>query len=339
MFALANETTTKVFQVLDETAIILQNALEMSYLEAVYETSENLFQNEVLQQDELTEEQVANLAEKYHSLNLEDYSSEEIRKGFQLALLKGMKHGIQMNHQMTPDSIGFILAYLVEKALEGQKQIALLDPAVGTGNLLTTVINQLKLRGGAEIKATGIEVDDLLISLAFVGSDLEKVDMTLLHQDGLANLLVDPVDAVVSDLPVGYYPNDERAEAFELRQESGHSFAHFLFIEQGLRYTRPGGYLFFIVPENMFATDDFAKLDRFIKKHGFLEGIIKLPESLFQTENARKSILILQKAGEGVRAPKEVLLANLTSLSDPRSTAPILAQIEKWFQENKQEGN
>lgn len=270
MFALANETTTKVFQVLDETAIILQNALEMSYLEAVYETSENLFQNEVLQQDELTEEQVANLAEKYHSLNLEDYSSEEIRKGFQLALLKGMKHGIQMNHQMTPDSIGFILAYLVEKALEGQKQIALLDPAVGTGNLLTTVINQLKLRGGAEIKATGIEVDDLLISLAFVGSDLEKVDMTLLHQDGLANLLVDPVDAVVSDLPVGYYPNDERAEAFELRQESGHSFAHFLFIEQGLRYTRPGGYLFFIVPENMFATDDFAKLDRFIKKTWFL---------------------------------------------------------------------
>ncbi|EUJ33287.1 adenine-specific methyltransferase [Listeria floridensis FSL S10-1187] len=338
---MTNETTPKVFQVLDETAIILQNVLEMSYLEAVYETSENLFQNDVLQKDELTAEQVKKLEEKYQMIQLEDFSSEEIRKSFQLALLKGMKHGIQVNHQMTPDSIGFILAYLVEKAVEGKKQISVLDPAVGTGNLLTTLVNQLKLHSGdkIEVAATGVEVDDLLISLALVGSDLERVEMTLLHQDGLANLLVDPVDVVISDLPVGYYPDDNRAEDYELRREDGHSYAHFLFIEQGMRYTKPGGYLFFIVPENMFGTEDFAKLDRYIKKYGFLEGIIKLPESLFQSEKARKSILILQKNGEGVKAPKEVLLANLTSLTDPHTTAPILAQIEKWFQENKQEGN
>lgn len=34
--------------------------------------------------------------------------------------------------------------------------------------------------------------------------------MTLLHQDGLANLLVDPVDVVISDLPVGYYPDERK---------------------------------------------------------------------------------------------------------------------------------
>lgn len=46
---LANEATQELFQVLDNTAIILQNELEISYLEAVYETGENLFQKEVLQ--------------------------------------------------------------------------------------------------------------------------------------------------------------------------------------------------------------------------------------------------------------------------------------------------
>lgn len=339
MLFLANTATPEIFQVLDETAIILQNALEMSYLEAVYETSENLFQHEVLQKDELSSEQVEKLMAQYEKIQLDDFAPEEIRKSFQLALLKGMKHGIQMNHQMTPDSIGFILTYLVEKAMKSKEQIAVLDPAVGTANLLTTMMNQLHLNDKVAVTATGVEVDDLLISLALVSADLQGISINLLHQDGLSNLLVDPVDVVISDLPIGYYPNDARAADFELHRAEGHSFAHYLFIEQGMRYTKPGGYLFFLVPDAMFQTSDFAKLDRFVKKHGYMQGIIKLPDSLFKSEEARKSILMLQKGGENVRPPKEVLLANLSSLSDSRVTAPILAQIEDWFRENKREGN
>ncbi|WP_088840403.1 class I SAM-dependent methyltransferase [Listeria sp. ILCC797] len=336
---MGNTATPEIFQVLDETAIILQNALEMSYLEAVYETSENLFQHEVLQKDELSDEQVKKLMAQYDTIQLADFAAEDIRKSFQLALLKGMKHGIQMNHQMTPDSIGFILTYLVEKAMKSREQITVLDPAVGTANLLTTMMNQLTLKDNVSVAATGVEVDDLLISLALVSADLQGVPVNLIHQDGLSNLLVDPVDVVISDLPIGYYPNDTRAEDFELHRTDGHSFSHYLFIEQGMRYTKPGGYLFFLVPDAMFSTADFAKLDRFVKKYGYMQGIIKLPDSLFKSEEARKSILMLQKDGDNVRKPKEVLLANLSSLSDPRITAPILAQIEDWFRENKREGN
>ncbi|WP_163653362.1 class I SAM-dependent methyltransferase [Listeria sp. PSOL-1] len=336
---MTNGETSELFQVLDETAIVLQNELEISYLEAVYETSENLFQNEILQKEELPTEKVNKLSLAYQKINLEHFAAEDIRKGLQLAFLKGMKQGIQTNHQMTPDSIGFIIAYLVEKSLAGKKQISLLDPACGTGNLLTTVIGQLRLDGQKEIMATGVEVDELLISLALVSSDLQKLPTSLLHQDGLSNLFVDPVDVVFSDLPIGYYPDDKRASAFELKRHDGHSFAHFLFIEQGLRYTKPGGYLFFLVPDALFSTGDFAELERVIKKHGYVEGIVKLPETLFKSEKARKSILILQKKAELLKPPQEVLLANLSSLSDPKITAPILAQIENWFKLKNQEGN
>ncbi|WP_239254943.1 class I SAM-dependent methyltransferase [Listeria ilorinensis] len=332
-------TPEKLFQVLDDTAIILQNALEMSYLEAVYETSENLFQQEVLQTEELSEKEAAKLAEHYREIDLKEYAPEEIRKSFQLALLKGMKHGIQTNHQMTPDSIGFIIAYLVEKVMRKEKKIALLDPACGTANLLSTIVNQLKMDGKKEVHATGVEVDDLLISLALVGSDLQGLETTFLHQDGLANLLVDPVDVVASDLPVGYYPDDVRAADFEAAHEEGHSFAHFLLIEQGLRYTKPGGYLFFLVPDRMFETADFAKLDRVIKKYGHTLGILKLPDTLFKTEQARKNILILQRKGADIKAPKEVLLANIPSLTNPHELAPILKQIDSWFEDNTHEGN
>ncbi|EHC6546908.1 class I SAM-dependent methyltransferase, partial [Listeria monocytogenes] len=90
---MANEATQELFQVLDNTAIILQNELEISYLEAVYETGENLFQKEVLQKEELSSEKQLKLQASYESIELENFSNEEIRKGLQLALLKGMKHG------------------------------------------------------------------------------------------------------------------------------------------------------------------------------------------------------------------------------------------------------
>ncbi|HEL9605576.1 TPA: class I SAM-dependent methyltransferase, partial [Listeria monocytogenes] len=89
---MANEATQELFQVLDNTAIILQNELEISYLEAVYETGENLFQKEVLQKEELSSEKQLKLQASYESIELENFSNEEIRKGLQLALLKGMKH-------------------------------------------------------------------------------------------------------------------------------------------------------------------------------------------------------------------------------------------------------
>ncbi|EAG7318945.1 class I SAM-dependent methyltransferase, partial [Listeria monocytogenes] len=78
---MANEATQELFQVLDNTAIILQNELEISYLEAVYETGENLFQKEVLQKEELSSEKQLKLQESYESIELENFSNEEIRKG------------------------------------------------------------------------------------------------------------------------------------------------------------------------------------------------------------------------------------------------------------------
>ncbi len=40
------------------------------------------------------------------------------------------------------------------------------------------------------------------------------------------------MDAVVCDLPVGYYPNEEVALDYELCAAEGMSYAHHLFIEQ-----------------------------------------------------------------------------------------------------------
>ena len=96
------------------------------------------------------------------------------------------------------------------------------------------------------IRAFGVDVDDLLIKLAYVGANLQQQPTEFFNQDALEPLFIDPVDLIVCDLPIGYYPNDVQAAEYELSSSKGHSYAHHLFIEQSIKHTIPGGYLFFL---------------------------------------------------------------------------------------------
>ena len=61
-----------LFNVLDETALILQEELSCTYLEAIAESGENLFHGNILQ-DELTELTQKRLQKKYAEADLEKY--------------------------------------------------------------------------------------------------------------------------------------------------------------------------------------------------------------------------------------------------------------------------
>jgi site-specific DNA-methyltransferase (adenine-specific) len=319
----------QLFTIFNETALVLQEELYCTYLEALAETGENIFQGSILQ-EELSEITVKRLKKQYEEIHLEKYTNEEIRKAYQLVILKGMKENVQPNHQMTPDSVGMLVGYLVQKFMK-QSAYRLLDPAVGTGNLLTTVLNQLHKK----VDSIGVDIDDLLIKLAYVNANLQEHPIQLYNQDSLEPLFIDPVDAVISDLPVGYYPNDVRASDFQLKASDGHSFAHHLFIEQSVRHTCQGGYLFFIIPNGLFESDQASQLREYFKENVIIQGLLQFPTSMFKNKNAAKSILVLQKKGENVQPPKQALLVDLPSLSNAVEVDKILKKIEKWFQENK----
>lgn len=322
----------KLFTAFNETADILKEELSCTYLEALAETGENLFQENILQ-EEISEISKKRLEKTYKDIKLDEFSKEQIRKGFQLAILKGMQEHVQPNHQMTPDSVGIFIGYLVNKFVV-KKHYRLLDPAIGTGNLLSTVLNQ---QPDQSVDSVGVEIDDLLIRLAYVNANLQKHSVELFNQDSLEPLFVDPADVVICDLPIGFYPNDLRAEEFEMKAAEGHTYSHHLFIEQSTKHVKEGGYLFFIIPNGLFESEQATLLHEFIKKHLIVQGVLQLPESLFKNKQAAKSILILQKNGPDVKAPKQALLAELPKLSDGAAVNRILNKIDVWFQENKLE--
>lgn len=320
----------ELFTVFNETALIIQEELLCTYLEALAETGENIFQETILQ-EELSELTVKRIKKSYESIHIGNYSKEDIRKSFQLSILKGMKEIVQPNHQMTPDAVGMLVGYLVDKFVQ-EKTIRLLDPAVGTGNLLTTVINQQKNKS---VEAIGIDIDDILIKLSYVNANLQQHPIQLFNQDSLEQLFINEVDVVIGDLPVGYYPNDVRAADYEVKADKEHTYAHHLFIEQSMRHIKSGGYLFFIIPNGLFESEQASKLHEFIMKYANIQGVLQLPLSLFKNEQAAKSIFILQKKGEGVKQPKQVLLVNMPSLSKTTEVEKILRKIDVWYKENK----
>ncbi|PEV47964.1 SAM-dependent methyltransferase [Bacillus thuringiensis] len=327
-----SQTVETLFSIFDSSAVVLRKELDVTYLEALVETGDNLFEGAILQ-EELSESAIERLNREYSTFNEETYKGEEIRKAFQLAILKGMKEGVQANHEMTPDAVGMFMSYLFHKFMQGQNEITVLDPAIGTGNLMTTVFNSAK--EGLTMSGFGVEVDEVLIKLALVNANLQKHAIEFFHQDGLAPLYIDPVDAVVSDLPIGYYPNEIGASEYKLKADEGMSYAHHLFIEQSVKHTKEGGYLFFLVPNFIFESEQAPKLHAFIKETCFIQGLLQLPVSMFKNEKNAKSIFVLQKKGANVTMPKQALLVELPKFSNMKAMENIMDQLNTWFATHK----
>src|SRR5699024_12309662 len=82
----------------------------------------------------------------------------------------------------------------------------------------------------------------------------------------------------LADLPVGYYPDDEQARKYELKASEGHSYAHYLLIEQSLHYTKPSGFLIMLIPETLFSDEKSTALHTFFHKYAHIIGLIQLDE-------------------------------------------------------------
>ncbi|SEQ10436.1 site-specific DNA-methyltransferase (adenine-specific) [Virgibacillus subterraneus] len=317
-----------LFEKIDNATETVQQHVNETYLDSLAMTLEVFFHEYVSEEtDDVLKHKLQTIIK---DIDIPEYQTEEVRKAVQLAILKGMKGTTQQQHLMTPETVALFVGYLAEKVTNGKEKLRVFDPASGTGNLLTTVLGHLE--NTEETFAS--EVDPTLIKLAVLNANLQKKEVEFFHQDSLTPFLMDPVDLIVADLPVGYYPDDVRANDFELKADEGHSYSHHLFIEQSMNYTKEGGYSIFVIPDFLFDSDQSDKLHAYIQEYAHIIGVLRLPESMFKSEKNIKSILILQKKGKGTTAPKQPLLVKLPSFKDTTAMNDILGQMNTWFSAN-----
>lgn len=315
-------TVSELFSVYDQAALFIKKNKQTDYLTGLCDAAEGLAQD-VIHDDELTDK-LKPLYDRYYSQTM---TSEDVRRALQLAILKGMKASPQPNHELTPDTLVLLMGHMIAM-LEGKKPFSILDPAVGAANLLTGIMNQSETD---DINAFGIDADPLLIRLAAANANLQQKEIQLFHQDGLKPILIDPVDVVVCDVPVGIYPDQDSAEAYALKEVAEKPLTHFLFMEQGLRKLKPEGYFLSLVPNHLFSNDRNHVFHDFLQKNATILALIQLPASLFAKADQAKSILLMQKKSGSAALAKQALLGEMPDFSNEVKMRKFMQQLDHWF--------
>lgn len=335
MVSLSDRPVKKLFELLDESTAILKGDLNTSYLDALAENLGNIIDHKhvKVENERPTKATIQKLEALYQSIDLTAYDRTSKRQALQLIALKGMQQDhVEPNKRLTPDAIGYIVAYLAQELGTFSDENQVLDLSVGSGNLLLTVIDQLQKNLEINFKGFGVDNDSLLLDLAAVFSQWLQLDLELFHQDAVMPLLVHDVDLVVADLPVGFYPVDTQTKGYQTRAQQGHSYVHHLLIEQSIRSLKPAGLGLFVVPTTIFQSEESKTLTEWFTKTAYFQGLLNLPAKMFTDASAQKSILILQKHGEKAQQVAQILLGELPDFNDRSALAKFVAQLKEWEQ-------
>ena len=306
------EKVAQAFELVVANVEALMAQLDTDFYDAFVEQNAAFLDADLLTESSVITEN----NEKLRQLNL---SKAEWQKMFQFVLLKGSQVApLQANHAMTPEAIGVLFNFIIEH-LNKNPELRLIEFGSGTGNLAETMLINLQKK----VNYVGFEVDDLLLDLSASMSEIIGSEAEFMQLDAVQQRVLEPADVIVSDLPIGFYPDDMTARTFEVAAESGHTFAHHLMIEQAFRYLKDGAFAIFLAPEDLLTSSQGPLLKNFISAHGSVMAVITLPKSLFNAD--AKAIYVLKKGA----AAHATFVHPLASLTDRESLAAFMSEFTK----------
>lgn len=313
------EKIEKAYGYLLENTQTIQNDLQTNFYDALVEQNAIYLDG----QTELTLVKENN--QRLRDLNL---NKEEWRRSFQYLLMKAAQtEPLQANHQFTPDGIGFLLVFLVDQ-LASSDQVDVLEMGSGTGNLAQTLMNNCQ----RSLDYLGLEIDDLLIDLAASMAEVMKADVNFAQGDAVRPQVLKESDVIISDLPVGYYPDDAIASRYQVASPQGHTYAHHLLIEQSLKYLKPSGVAIFLAPNDLLTSEQSPLLKKWMQDHAQVLAMVTLPENLFRSANLAKTIFVLRKQEEAVIQP---FVYPLTDLQDQEDLMKFRESFQNWNKESE----
>lgn len=312
------EKIETAYELILENIQLIENELKTHIYDALIE------QNSFYLGAEGASEEVAANNEKLRQLAL---TKEEWRRAFQFIFIKaGQTEQLQANHQFTPDAIGFILLFLIENLTDSDK-IDLLEIGSGTGNLAQTFLNN----SSKELNYLGIEVDDLLIDLSASIAEVMDSDARFIQEDAVRPQILQESDVIISDLPVGFYPNDDIAKRYKVASSDEHTYAHHLLMEQSLKYLKKDGIAVFLAPVSLLTSKQSDLLKEWLKDYADIIAVITLPESIFGNAANAKSIFVLKKQAE--QTP-ETFVYPLSDLQSRETLTDFIGKFQKWKVDN-----
>lgn len=296
------ENIEKLYDVIDQSAVILYDKYKISYLKGIVKTCENIHANSADFSDEEINEE---LEELLNSIKDIDFKKEEVRKAIQYAILKGLKHEKISNQMITPESIGVLMSYFIQK-LYDKKTYRIYDPLLGTGNLLVTIANQID----KDVELIGVDNFGVSYELAKSLFGMLGYGDKVYFQDTLTSNNIN-ADVIISDFSA-------------VQQDQIYKI-----IDHQLNNIKSDSYFIFMVDNTFFKALNVKEFIEEISENWYLFGMIVLPNEVFK--NQEKSMVILQNKGENFIKPDSFLMAEIPSFTDKDGLNKVIVQLNNWF--------
>lgn len=257
---------------------------------------------------------------------VDNYDKETIRKVYQFLLLKALKELNNPSYDITPEVITMYISHLIE-CIYRDKKVSITDLASGSGSLLINIAALVK--GDKEL--TSVDVDSNYVRLQQNIFNLLETNVEIINQDALKPLNIKKQDIVISDVPFGYYADEDNSLNYKLCSKEGYSLNSLLFIEQAVNYLDENGVGILVIPKKVLELEDNFK--KFLEEDINLNAVITLPDEMFKNASQQKAIILITKKGQ-TKLPNQVFLAQIPSFQNKASYAKFIEEFNEWLENN-----
>lgn len=257
---------------------------------------------------------------------VDNYDKETIRKVYQFLLLKALKELNNPSYDITPEVITMYISHLIE-CIYGDKKVSITDLASGSGSLLINIAALVK----GEKEITSVDVDSNYVRLQQNIFNLLETNVEIINQDALKPLNIKKQDIVISDVPFGYYADEDNSLNYKLCSTDGYSLNALLFIEQAANYLDENGVGILVIPKKVLELEDNFK--KYIEEDINLNAVITLPDEMFKNVSQQKAIILITKKVQ-TRLPNQVFLAQIPSFQNKASYAKFIEEFNEWLENN-----
>ena len=257
---------------------------------------------------------------------VDNYDKETIRKVYQFLLLKALKELNNPSYDITPEVITMYISHLIE-CIYRDKKVSITDLASGSGSLLINIAALVK----GEKEITSVDVDSNYVRLQQNIFNLLETNVEIINQDALKPLNIKKQDIVISDVPFGYYADEDNSLNYKLCSTDGYSLNALLFIEQAANYLDENGVGILVIPKKVLELEDNFK--KYLEEDINLNAVITLPDEMFKNVSQQKAIILITKKGQ-TRLPNQVFLAQIPSFQNKASYAKFIEEFNEWSENN-----
>lgn len=251
------------------------------------------------------------------SAALREFLTPEIRKGLGIYL--------------TPDEI----VREVVRFIDPQPSAKCLDPACGSGTFLIELVKYWRQHKASKLSIWGADKNPRMLLLGelnlgyFPGVTFNRALMDSLTDPGAKHpkpwcrfgyfdfILTNPPFGVTVETTNAAFSSYDTAYAAD-GQTRPRQASEWLFLEQSLRWLKPGGMLAIVLPKSVLTNPSSARERAALAKLGYLKAVIQLPPETFLVTGAQTNTVVAfinRYATEEERSKQiDVVAATLTNV-------------------------